>query len=172
MISRDFISQEFAAGVRAAVLSDVTIGPLIGKYWHVRQITIFDSDANGQIFNLYLVDPSAINTLQSGIQNGAVVIPDFPGQTQPGPLQGCHKLAPGSGLPGANDWFAEAQRGGGGSLPNKTSYTEIIIPPGWALYAVETNGVVSGLARFMMIRIAYDEIPTGCSPYKDGPWWG
>jgi len=174
LISKDYLGQALGANKILWVMTDPqNFGPLLGKYWMIRYLTVFDSDNNGQAFSAYLVDQSAYSTwLQSLQTNGEGIIPDFDSALGGPPPQGIHKLGPGNGDSGGQTlWGTTSQRGGGGASAQSTGWRDIYLPFGWAIYIVETNGLASAISHQLLLRTAYQEINAGCAPNDPGPQW-
>lgn len=171
MQSRDYINSNLASN-RAFVLSNpITDGPFPDRYWIVRYFTAWSSQSSAISLNLYLLNPAAYVQVQQQCANlGQAYKVDFAaaGATGSPPLAGIHKLASGSGQ-NVGVWNTTAvQNGNFGTIFNNTSYPDIIIPGGWALYLMDSTGTPPATAALLMMRLAYQEIMNGCSP--DAAW--
>lgn len=172
MQSRDYLFPVAASARGYAISNPLTDGPFPDRYWIVRYCTIWDSSSTAVPFCLYLLTPAAYTQVLQAIASagGAGYKVDFPaaGAAATPPIAGIHKLAPGSGQ-NIGVWNTTAvQNGNFGTIFNNTSYPDILIPGGYALYAMDASGTPPATASQILMRLAYQEILNGCTP--DSAW--
>jgi hypothetical protein len=127
-------------------------GPKIGSYWWIPQLSMIDTDANGQEMALYLIPPMGQGVPY--VSNVAHPIPNF--NSPPGSIL----IGPTNSLSCTFDTFVCG--------PNSFHSTflrwrkTIIVPSGWSLGMFEMNGVYSSIDRAVILQFLYQEIPNDC----------
>jgi hypothetical protein len=131
-----------AANVRHFAVSDT---PRAGYYWAILNLDAIDTDNNGQNLSFFLLAPSF--SVPGPLANGTA----FQIQNL---LSGCVSIAPGDTHVASLNATLSFQ-----AAASPTGYQKIVVPSGWRVAAVETNGVLSAIVHNLILRATYLELP-------------
>jgi hypothetical protein len=131
-----------AANIRHFAVSDT---PRAGYYWAILNLDAIDTDNNGQNLSFFLLAPSF--SVPGPLANGTA----FQIQNL---LSGCVSIAPGDTHVASLNATLSFQ-----AAASPTGYQKIVVPSGWRVAAVETNGVLSAIVHNLILRATYLELP-------------
>lgn len=125
--------------------------PRSGYYWRVLQLDAVDTDANLQYLEFVLTPsgslPSTANFPAAQVSDAFKV------------MSNSIRIGPGHSASSLSDLTLVASQIG--SFASPVQFVPLIVPPGWCIACFEVNGVVSGVAHHLTLRVLYVEIPIG-----------
>ena len=136
--------------MRHIVQSDT---PRAGFYWAVPFYDALDTDSNGQSIAFFLLPPSFAVTPYSATQ---LLDPVDANWQQINMETNAVLIMAGKSDNGTTTTII-SQR----SAVSPVSPSLIVVPSGWSMAAIETNGVVSGTLHHLTMRIGYLELANG-----------